>query len=61
MSDRYFLVTEEEAKNAFGDGYQQYYNEQVGGYEAGYDHRTWSETSSNMTKALTCFIHYIAW
>jgi hypothetical protein len=32
---RHFLVTEDEAHDAFGDGYEKYWNEQVEGYEVG--------------------------
>jgi hypothetical protein len=33
---RYFLVTEDEAHDAFGADYEKYWNEQVEGYEVGY-------------------------
>ncbi|KAI1122965.1 hypothetical protein F5Y10DRAFT_270535 [Nemania abortiva] len=35
--ERYFLLTDEEAREAWGDGYTQYWNNQWGGYLGGYD------------------------
>lgn len=34
---RYFLITEEEAKGAWGDGIEQYWDAKLGGYVAGLD------------------------
>ncbi|KAF2094131.1 hypothetical protein NA57DRAFT_60771 [Rhizodiscina lignyota] len=35
--DRYFLITEEEARDHWGDEYDQYWNYAAGGYRAGLD------------------------
>ncbi|CAK7210362.1 hypothetical protein SCUCBS95973_000753 [Sporothrix curviconia] len=34
---RYFIISDDEARETFGPGYQEYYNEQFGGYVIGLD------------------------
>jgi hypothetical protein len=60
---RFFLITEEEARDSWGEGYTEYWSPSHGGYVAGYlpQSTVFIANAEQIFLASKCYIRYIVW